>query len=325
MTKTIAVIGSTGQQGGAVAKAMLKVDGWKVRGITRNVNGRGAQALASEGAEMVAADIDDVESMTKAFEGVQAVFCVTNFWEHLGRGLDADVAGEKEASQAFSIALAASKVATLEHYVFSTLPSALDLTRGQRPVPHMDHKARVDDRIRQELPELAAKTTFVWLGWYAANMASDAMGLIRPFELPKSGGKYIWMQPSKGDALLPICGDVGVNVGVYVRAALKHPDKSRGKYVYVRTDRLSFPDILRIWSEVSGRDAEYVPISPHAFEALWGPGGKEMAMQYQSGELWDDWDTLKPGEVCTPEELGIKTEELVGLKQELEILKSKLL
>ncbi|KAK5686589.1 hypothetical protein LTS10_002709 [Elasticomyces elasticus] len=295
MTKTIAVIGSTGQQGGAVAKAMLKVDGWNVRGITRNVKGRGAPALASEGAEMVTADIDDVESMTKAFEEVQAVFCVTNFWEHLGHGLDADAAGEKEASQAFSIALAASKVPTLEHYVFSTLPSALRFTKGQRSVPHMDHKARVDDHIREELSQLAAKTTFVWLGWYAANMASDAMGLIRPFELPNSGGKYIWMQPSKADALLPICGDVGVNVGVY------------------------------IWSKVSGRDAEYVPISPHAFEALWGPGGKEMAMQYQSGELWDDWDTLKPGEVCTPEELGIKSEELVGLKQELEILKSKLL
>lgn len=68
MTKTIAVIGSTGQQGGAVAKAMLKADGWKVRGITRNTKGRGAQALASEGAEMVVGDIDDVESMAKAFE-----------------------------------------------------------------------------------------------------------------------------------------------------------------------------------------------------------------------------------------------------------------
>ncbi|TKA80145.1 hypothetical protein B0A55_03324 [Friedmanniomyces simplex] len=323
MTKTFAVIGSTGQQGGAVAKAMLKADGWKVRGITRNTKGRGAQALASEGAEMVTADIDDVESMSKAFE--VRFRPVTNFWEHLGQGLDADAAGAKEAEQAFSIALAASKVPTLEHYVFSTLPKALDLTKGERPVPHMDHKAGVDDRIRKELPELAAKTTFVWLGWYAANMASEAMGLIRPFELPKSGGKYIWMQPSKADALLPICGDVGVNVGVYVRGALEHPEKSRGKYVYVRTDRLTFTEILKIWSEVSGREAEYVPISPQAFEAIWGPGGKEMAMQYQSGEMWEDWDTLKPGEVCTPEELGVKAEELVGLKQELEKLKSHLL
>ncbi|KAK0784474.1 hypothetical protein LTR91_017338 [Friedmanniomyces endolithicus] len=104
------------------------------------------------------------------------------------------------------------------------------------------------------------------------------MGLIRPFELPKSGGKYVWMQPSKADALLPICGDVGVNTGVYVRAALEHPEKSRGKYVDVRTDRLSLTDVLKIWSEVSGREAKYVLISPEAFEAIWGVAGKEMAM-----------------------------------------------
>jgi len=53
----------------------------------------------------------------------------------------------------------------------------------------------------------------------------------------------------------------------------------------VRTDRLSFTDILKIWSEVPGRQAEYVPISPEGFEATWGVAGKEMAMQYRSGEM----------------------------------------
>lgn len=67
MPRTIAVLGSTGQQGGAVARACLKA-GWKVRGLTRNAKGKGAQALASEGAEMVSADIDDLNSLVKAFE-----------------------------------------------------------------------------------------------------------------------------------------------------------------------------------------------------------------------------------------------------------------
>lgn len=67
MAKTIAVLGSTGQQGGAVARACLKA-GWNVRGISRNVKGGGAQALAAEGAEMVSADIDDLDSLVKAFE-----------------------------------------------------------------------------------------------------------------------------------------------------------------------------------------------------------------------------------------------------------------
>lgn len=187
----------------------------------------------------------------------------------------------------------------------------------------MDHKSRVDDRIRSELPDLASKTTFMWLGWYSANMAF--MPPLRPFELPMSGGKWVWMQPSKPDALLPISGDVGANVGVYALAALEHPEKARGKYIYVRTDRLTFTDILKVWSEVCEKEAGYVPISAEAFESLWGPAGREMAMQYASGELWEDWDTLKPEAVCKPEELGIKPGDLVDLKGNLTSLKAKLL
>lgn len=67
MSRTIAVLGSTGQQGGAVARACLKA-GWKVRGLTRNAKGKGAQALAAEGAEMVSADLDDFDSLIKSFQ-----------------------------------------------------------------------------------------------------------------------------------------------------------------------------------------------------------------------------------------------------------------
>ncbi|KAK4548232.1 hypothetical protein LTR36_010102 [Oleoguttula mirabilis] len=320
MSRTIAAIGSTGQQGGAVARACLQAGDWKVRGITRNVQSRGAQAMAAEGAEMVTADIDDHDALIKAFKGVHALFCVTDFWQHLGLG--ADAAGRKEAEQAFNIAHAASKTSTLEHYIFSTLPNATRLSGGQRPVAHMDQKSGVDDRIREELSDLARKTTFMWLGWYSANMAF--FPVIRPFELPLSG-KWLWMQPSKADALLPICGDVGANVGAYALAALNNPERARGKYVNVRTDRLSFSHIIGIWSEVSGKDAEYVSVSAETFEKLWGPAGREMALQYASGEMWDDWDTQRPGEMCTPEDLRIKPGELVDLKGNLTNLKSKLL
>ena len=68
MVKTIAVIGSTGGQGGSVARRLLKSDGWNVRGITRNVDGKAAKALAAEGAQVATANIDDEESLVKAFE-----------------------------------------------------------------------------------------------------------------------------------------------------------------------------------------------------------------------------------------------------------------
>jgi hypothetical protein len=151
-----------------------------------------------------------------------------------------------------------------------------------------------------------------------------AMPLIRPFELPQSG-KYVWMQPSKPDAILPVSGDVGTNLGVFTVAALKHPEKTRGKYGDVRSDLLTFPDILKTWSAVTGMEAEYVPISPESFNRICGPAGVEMSMQYQSGELWGDWERIKPGEVVPPSEIGITNDQLVGLKGDLTKLKDKLL
>ena len=68
MAKTIAVCGATGGQGGSVARILLKRGEWKVRAITRNVESRGAKALAAQGAEVVAANLDDEESLVKAFE-----------------------------------------------------------------------------------------------------------------------------------------------------------------------------------------------------------------------------------------------------------------
>lgn len=65
---TIAVTGSTGSQGGSVARALLQSGKWRVRGITRNTASKSAQALAAAGAEMVQADLDDVHGLSKAFE-----------------------------------------------------------------------------------------------------------------------------------------------------------------------------------------------------------------------------------------------------------------
>lgn len=67
MSKLIVVCGATGQLGGSVARRFLN-EGWKVRAITRNVNGDAAKALAQKGAELATADYNDEASLLKAFE-----------------------------------------------------------------------------------------------------------------------------------------------------------------------------------------------------------------------------------------------------------------
>ena len=82
--KIIAVIGSTGTQGGGLVRAILADPngGFAVRAITRDPNKDSAKALAAKGAEVVSANLDEVESLKKAFAGAHGVYAVTNFWEH---------------------------------------------------------------------------------------------------------------------------------------------------------------------------------------------------------------------------------------------------
>lgn len=88
---TIAIVGSTGAQGGSVINQLLKTGTWKIRALTRNTSSDSAKALASkvvptpsirkwfefwawieltviQGIEVVAADVNDEASLVKAFE-----------------------------------------------------------------------------------------------------------------------------------------------------------------------------------------------------------------------------------------------------------------
>ena len=70
--KIIAVIGATGAQGGSLVKAILNDQSgkFKARAITRDANSDKAKRLFDLGAEIIEADLDDKESLKKAF-----IFC----------------------------------------------------------------------------------------------------------------------------------------------------------------------------------------------------------------------------------------------------------
>ena len=82
--KIIAVVGATGAQGGGLVRAIVHDKGgpFRVRALTRDINSEKAQALAKVGVQVVAADLDDIESLKRAFEGAYGAFVLTNYWEH---------------------------------------------------------------------------------------------------------------------------------------------------------------------------------------------------------------------------------------------------
>jgi uncharacterized protein YbjT (DUF2867 family) len=75
--RMIVVTGATGLQGGAVARHLL-MDGWHVRGLTRNTASQQAQALRALGAEVVQGDMAEAASLRPVFEGAYGVYSVQN-------------------------------------------------------------------------------------------------------------------------------------------------------------------------------------------------------------------------------------------------------
>lgn len=87
MGRLIAVTGATGNQGGSVAKLLLKYKSeYKVRAITRNANSAAAKALEELGAEVVEADLTKPETLPAAVDRCWGVFGVTNFYDSVRTG-----------------------------------------------------------------------------------------------------------------------------------------------------------------------------------------------------------------------------------------------
>ena len=74
--KTIVVFGATGAQGGGLAHAILNdpASEFSVRAVTRDPDSDKAKELAARGAEVVAGDVDDPESLAKVLKGAYGAF-----------------------------------------------------------------------------------------------------------------------------------------------------------------------------------------------------------------------------------------------------------
>lgn len=70
-------------------------------------------------------------------EGVEAIFLVTNYWEHLFAGKTALQAGEAEAAQASTAIKIADTLPDLKHFIWSTLPGNREGVRIPQRHHHM--------------------------------------------------------------------------------------------------------------------------------------------------------------------------------------------
>jgi uncharacterized protein YbjT (DUF2867 family) len=131
--RTVLITGVTGQQGGAVARA-LQGSGFRLRGLTRKPESERAAALAREGIEIVKGDLNDEAALRGVLAGAWGVFGVQS---PIGGGV------EQEETQGKRLATLARN-AGVEHYVYTSVGSANKRTG----IPHFDSKWRIEETVR---------------------------------------------------------------------------------------------------------------------------------------------------------------------------------
>ena len=111
--KTIAVLGATGRQGGAVVRHLLNSGDFRVRALARDKNSATAARLLSLGVDVRQADLEAPAALETALAGADGVFAVQNYWEK-GVGFDGEVRQGKNLANA-------AKRAGVGHFVQSTM------------------------------------------------------------------------------------------------------------------------------------------------------------------------------------------------------------
>lgn len=271
-TKIIAVMGATGAQGGGLARAILSdpAGDFTARVLTRNPNSDKTKELARRGAEVVTADVDDVESLKRAFQGAYGAYCVTFFWAHFSP--------ERELANAAAMAEAA-KHAGLQHVTWSTLEDTRRWIRlsdnrmptlmGKYKVPHFDAKGEADHIFT----DLGVPTTFLLTSFYWDNFIYFGMG-------PKKGpeGKLAITFPM-GDKKLP--GIAAEDIGRCAYGIFKRGHELTGRTVGIAGEHLTGSQMAAAFSKALGQDVGYNAVPPELYRSFGFPGAQDLGNMFQ--------------------------------------------
>jgi uncharacterized protein YbjT (DUF2867 family) len=232
--RSVLVTGATGQQGGAVAEALLS-RGHRVKALTRKPEGDAARRLASLGAEIVAGDLDNRAAIVKAARGVDSVYLMGNSYE----------AGPEAETRQGIAAADAVKEAGVGHLVYSSVASA-DKKTG---VPHFESKYRVEKHVAGlGIPyTISAPVAFmenVVAPWAKGSLAQ---------------GTHAFAMPARRALQLVALADIGA----FAASLIERREPVFGKRFDIAGDEISGEEQAKVLAEALGRPVAFreVPIA----------------------------------------------------------------
>ncbi|WP_326549410.1 NmrA/HSCARG family protein [Micromonospora sp. NBC_01813] len=237
---TVLVIGATGKQGGATARALLD-QGVAVRALVRDTRSDAALALRERGAELVRGDLDDPASLLAAATGADGVFSIP--FPDL-----TDLQGDAELRRSRNVVEAAHK-AGVSHFVHSSVAGAGDFHRnqpgwaeGRWDRHYWESKAAIDELVR----------TGGFAHWTVLKPATFMENLV--------GWSYMFGDWSSGTIVTGFAEDTRISwiavddIGQAAATAFTAPGTLDGMDVELAGDLRTMTEVATILSEVTGRN-----------------------------------------------------------------------
>jgi hypothetical protein len=205
---------------------------------------------------MVKAHFNDPMSLRKAFEGVEAVYALTNFY-------DAENQSNKvqEAQQGMMIADVAKETG-VKFLIWSTVPSAFLRTKGKFEAPRLvENKFYVSAYLKQiKMPHVDMYLGFYYENWgnfHQLSVDSDgAIELVQPVMKPEQKLGMIWVER-----------DLGPTVGAILKTYRTSPDLL-GDAVYCVGGFHSTADVAREIQKQTGKQTRVVTAPTSGLEDL---------------------------------------------------------
>src|ERR1022692_79780 len=248
-TKTILVTGATGQQGGAVARQLLKQPSFAVRALTRDPAKPAARALAQSGAEVIRGDLDDPAAVRRALEGAYGVFSVQNFME---TGFDGEIKQGKHLADS-------AKAAGVQHFVYSSVVSA-DRHTG---LAHFESKWQIEQHLGQGgLSHTILRPAFFMQNWHNYMREPILHGTL-PLPLnPQTPLQQISVE----------------DIGTFAALAFQNPSKWHGWTIELAGEELTMLRVVELLTRATGRPVRYVQV---LWEQFQQNAGEEMTKMYR--------------------------------------------
>jgi uncharacterized protein YbjT (DUF2867 family) len=228
--RLILVIGATGQQGGAVIKALQKTD-FAIRALVRahaatDPKTEKVRKFEQQGVQIAQGDLDDFNSLVQAMDGAYGVFSIMTFFQKGG------VQREEEQGKR---AADAAKKAGVQHFVYSSVGGA----ERQSGIPHWERKWAVEQHIREiGLPYTIIRPTAFMVNWQEVPAPIRFMALsMSRFSNAKKPLQMIAVQ----------------DIGKWVAHVFLHPETYLSRAIEIAGDEVTYAQLIHAYQKVYGK------------------------------------------------------------------------